>query len=374
MEKILHIVESLDRGAVETWLIRMLRHARLRGAAADWTMYCVVGRAGALDGEAEKLGARVVHSPVPLTQKKEFICALRAELKHGKYDVLHCHHDLVSAVYLLASARLPLRRIVQAHNADEHVPTLNLLKRKLLREPMRRVCLSMADRIVGISGHVLDTMLGGRPRRPGRDTILYYGVDTSPFAAAADRGAFRRGLGLPENGKVLFFGGRLVPEKNPLFAVDVLKELRQVEPAAYAVFAGTGSQEQAVVERARSLGVESAVKMLGWRPDVPQIMGASDLFILPRPERPMEGFGLAVVEAQLSGMPMLLSEGIADDPLLSTALYTRLSLSAGPQAWAQAAVRLLMSEKPSKVRAAKALGESPMDMDNALKNLLKLYE
>lgn len=39
--RILHIVESLDRGAVENWLIRMLGHARKRGIGVDWSFYCV---------------------------------------------------------------------------------------------------------------------------------------------------------------------------------------------------------------------------------------------------------------------------------------------------------------------------------------------
>ncbi|PYR31617.1 MAG: hypothetical protein DMF90_25285 [Acidobacteria bacterium] len=102
----------------------MLRHARSQGTSLDWTFYCVVGHHGSLDEEARSLGAQVVHSPVPLRRKAAFIRALRTELRRGGYDVLHCHHDLVSAVYLLASAGLKLRRrIVHVHNADETVPT-----------------------------------------------------------------------------------------------------------------------------------------------------------------------------------------------------------------------------------------------------------
>ena len=41
--KVLHIVENLHRGAVENWLIRMLRHARQRSVALDWTFYCAMG-------------------------------------------------------------------------------------------------------------------------------------------------------------------------------------------------------------------------------------------------------------------------------------------------------------------------------------------
>ena len=94
---VLHVVESLERGAVETWLLRMLGRAQARGMKLDWTFYCALGEEGTKATEARALGARVIASPVAIGDKLEFVRALRAETRQG-YDVLHCHHDLVSAV------------------------------------------------------------------------------------------------------------------------------------------------------------------------------------------------------------------------------------------------------------------------------------
>jgi glycosyltransferase EpsF len=375
MQSVLHIVESLDRGAVEGWLLRMLAHARRRGVPVDWSFYCALEREGAQDKIARDLGARVIHSPVPMAQKIAFARALRAQLRRGGYTVMHCHHDLVSALYLVASAGLPIeRRIVHVHNADEAVPTPNRLKQRLYREPARRICLALSDRIVGISNHTLDTFLRERRRQLCRDVIHYYGVDPTPFhSASADRRGFRHRLNLSPNALILLFGGRLVPEKNPAFVVDVLARLNSAEPRAFALFVGAGSLEEVVLARAQELGVQDAVRLLGWRNDLPEIMTCSDLFILPRPERPMEGFGLAVVEAQLAGLPLLLSRGIADDALLPTASYRRLALADGAERWANAALELLRASPASRENALAALRRSPMDMDRALDELLVLH-
>ena len=353
----------------------MLGHARKTRTAVDWTFYCIIETPGMLDDKARTLGAKVVYSPVPLGMTWEFIRALRTELRRGAYDVLHCHHDLVSAVYLLAATGIELRRrVVHVHNADESVPSPSRTKQRLYRDPMRRVCLSMADRVVGISNHTLDAFLAGRPARQGRDLVHYYGVDPTPFELASpDRLDFRSRCGLPEEARILLFPGRLVPEKNPLFVVDVLARLRDVEPRAVAVFAGSGFQEQDVRRRAQELRVDDSVHLLGWRSDVAEIMSSSDWFILPHPEQPMEGFGLAVVEAQLAGLRLLLSRGIPDDPLLPTASFRRLPLSDGPEVWAKAAMELLHKPAPSRAAAVAALKESPMDMDRALEGLLQLY-
>ncbi len=372
--RVIHLVENLDRGAVENWLVRMAAHAHAKGTLLDWTFYCLLPEAGEREEEARAMGARIIHSPVPLGQTLAFMRALRRELRVGAYDVMHCHHDLISAVYLAASAGLPIkRRIVHAHNADEHLPTASRLKAKLLREPLRRICLS-ADRVAGISNHTLDTLLAGRARRPGRDLVHYYGVDPERFAGnVGDRGAFRRSLGLAEDARILLFGSRITPEKNPLFAVDVFARLLARERRAALVFGGAGSLEPEVAARAQELGVSEHVRMIGWRSDMPEVMAQSDWFILPRPESPQEGFGLAVVEAQLAGLHMLLSNGIPDDPLLPAASIRRLPLAAGADTWALAALDLLAAGAPSRSEALAALAASPMDMDFALGHLQALH-
>ena len=126
--------------------------------------------------------------------------------------------------------------------------------------------------------------------------------------------------------------------------------------------------------RASELGQEEAVRYLGWRDDIPQIMAACDWFILPHPEEPPEGFGIAVVEAQLAGLRLLLSLGIKDDPLLPTACERRLSLSDSPEVWAQAALDLWDTPAPSREAALEAFHASPMDMDFALGDMMRLYQ
>jgi glycosyltransferase involved in cell wall biosynthesis len=352
----------------------MLARAREQGVEIDWTFYCILEQPGVMDDKARALGARVIHSPVPLVRKLAFVRALRSELCRGKYDVLHCHHDIISAVYLLAAVGLPIqRRIVHVHNADEEILTPSRWKQWLYREPMRQVCLSMSDRVVGISNHTLDTFLAGRRRRNERDCVHYYGVDTAPFEKAkADRRGLREELGLAENTRILLFAGRMVPEKNPVFAVDVLAEMHRLDPAAVGVFVGTGSLDKAICQRAADLKLGATFRHLGWRDDVPAIMSCSDWFILPHPEYPVEGFGLAVVEAQLAGLRLLLSRGILDDPLLPTASFRRLPLADGPTVWAEAALDLMQEPMCSRAAAIDALKESPMDMDRALEELLKL--
>jgi len=373
--RVLHVVEALDRGAVEAWLLRLLAHAGRCGEPLDWTFYATLPRPGARDCEATSLGARVVRSPVPIGDKAAFARALRAEVAGGGYDVLHCHHDLISGVYLLATAGLPVpARLVHVHNLNNSVLTPSAAKQAVLRPILRQVCLTLADRIVANSDQALGAFLAGRPRDPVRHRVQSIAIDPAPFAAARlDRAAFRRTLGLPEPAPILLFAGRMAPEKNPVFAVDVLAALRRRMPDAVLVLAGVGVSEDSVRARAAALGVESSVRLIGWREDVAEAMKACDWFILAPPHHPAEGFGVAVVEAQLAGLRLLLSRGVSDAPLLPGAAWRRLSLDNGAEAWADAAMALWREPAPSCAAALAALRASPMDLDRGLDGLLGLY-
>lgn len=88
----------------------------------------------------------------------------------------------------------------------------------------------------------------------------------------------------------------------------------------------------------------------------------------------MEGFGIAVVEAQLAGLRLLLSKGIPDDPLLPGSCVRRLSVAEPAAAWARTAYTQLGEFPPIREQAARTLADSPVDMDRALADLLGFYQ
>jgi hypothetical protein len=129
-----------------------------------------------------------------------------------------------------------------------------------------------------------------------------------------------------------------------------------------------------VLARAAELGLHDSVRILGWRDNIAEIMSCSDWFILPRADRPREGLGLAVLEAQIAGLRLLLSRAIPDDALLPTACVTRLSSADGAEVWAKAAVELLDRRLPDPQERLVALEASPFDLDFALADLLSLHQ
>lgn len=373
--RVLHVVESLDHQAVENWLMRVLRCAARDFPDYQWTFFCLLGKKGRFDDEARSLGAEVIHSEYEVGDKRRFLLGLREVMKRGRYDILHCHHDIMSAAYLTAAAGLPFRkRIVHLHNTALGLPTPSKLKAGLAREPMRQMCLRMADQIVGISNEALQSLIGAAPPDPGRHQVVHYAVDTARFVnAQPDRDRLLQSLQLEPSQKILLFVGRLVDYKNPCFVVEILEHLNSDGTEFVALFAGAGDQEEKILALAKAKGLEDRVRLLGFRDDVPELMRSADLLVWPSREETKEGLGLGIVEAQAAGLPIVMSQSVPEEAIVIPELVKALPLSVGARVWADAALELLSSRRPGFEESLARVESSSFSMTQGVANLMALY-
>ena len=143
-------------------------------------------------------------------------------------------------------------------------------------------------------------------RRRGYEGLIrvipQFGVDTAAFRPAAST---RADLGLPPDGVLVGFVGRLVPEKGLATVVEAVARV----PGIRLALAGVGPEERALREQARRLGVTDRVHFLGGFPSdrVPHVMRALDALVLPSrtTSRWKEQFGRVLIEAMATGAPVV---------------------------------------------------------------------
>jgi glycosyltransferase involved in cell wall biosynthesis len=361
--------------AVENWLFRIMRDSRERYPEFHWTFYSALGQPGRLDDDIRALGGEVLHSTVPIGHTRKFISELHNTIERGRYDVIHAHHDIVSAVYLLASARTPVRRrIVHVHNTSMELPTPSRVKKAIVWEPMRRVCLTMSDRIAGISRDALASMVRDSPAKPSRDVVVYYGIDTAKFRnPRKTREETRNSVGVSGDAPMILFAGRMTDYKNPRFVVDVLAEISREFPNAVAVFAGVGPETEPLRLYATDMGMGERIRLLGWRDDLPELMLAADLLLWPGREIPKEGLGLGIVEAQAAGLPIIMSRSVPEDAVVVDEIVSIVPLASGPEAWGREAVRRLRSEPSSRSDSLARIEASHFSLAAGTDNVMALY-
>lgn len=131
-------------------------------------------------------------------------------------------------------------------------------------------------------------------------------VDLDIFTSA-DPAAFRRELGLGEEDILVGVVGRISPPKGQLEFTESILPLMQEFPHLHAVIVGSSEEQDAwylanLLQVVENSEVRSRVHLPGQRKDIPSIMKALDVFVLPSHG---EGFGIVLVEAMASGKPVV---------------------------------------------------------------------
>ena len=199
-----------------------------------------------------------------------------------------------------------------AHGRDVTLPTA------VYQAWLPRV-LRALDLILPVSTATGEELVA-RGAAPGRVVPLPNGVDLSRFETVPDREAVRRRLvsrgDLPEDAAFLFSVGRQVERKGTAWFVRTV--MPRLPDHVHYWIAGDGPELPAIEAAAEAAGVAERVRLLGRVSEtaLTEALSAADLFVMPNVPvaGDMEGFGVVMLEAALSGTPVVASrlEGIRD--------------------------------------------------------------
>lgn len=224
-------------------------------------------------------------------------------------DVVHTHRYALSYA-LVAIARMRRSRWVHTvHNlAEREVGALGRLG--------GRVAFGLGVRPVAIAPEVAESITRVYRRAPA--ALIPNGIPLDQYRAPrVSRLEWRAAHGIDPEERVFVFVGRLAPQKNVsgllrAFAAGPAHE----EGGGRLLIVGEGEEEQALRAEADHLGLGGRVRFLGKRADVPDILHASDVFVLfssweGQPLAVMEAMcaGCAVIAAAVGGVPSVLGQG-----------------------------------------------------------------
>jgi glycosyltransferase involved in cell wall biosynthesis len=225
-----------------------------------------------------------------------------------------------------------------------------------------------ATHIVGCGEGAMDAAWRSDWRHDPRCRVIYNSVDPARFADDVDRDGVRRDLGVPAAARLFLHVGNLVAPKNHPRLIEIFAAIHRVDPGAWLVLAGAGTNEPGgeVARQAARLGVSRWVLALGRRSDVPRLIEAADVLLLPSV---LEGLPGVVLEACAVGVPVLATDlpGVRE-VAARLSLVRCLGLSASDQRWAQEALSLPREAERLQLReaAAEAFRASVFHIDQAV--------
>ncbi|MGW1778729.1 glycosyltransferase [Streptomyces sp. NPDC002143] len=329
--KALHIITGLGVGGAEQQLRLLLRHLPV-----DCDVVTLTNPGSVADGLTED-GVRVVHLGMAGNRDLGALPRLVRIIRSGGYDLVHTHLYRACVYGRLAARLAGVRAVV----ATEHSLGDSQLEGRKLTSGVRALYLAserLGRTTVAVSPTVADRLRNWGVPAP-RIEVVPNGIDLDRFRFdPVARHTTRRRLGLPDDAYVVGGIGRLTAGKR--FDV-VIQALAQLPDDHWLLLVGGGPEENVLRRTAHEAGVADRVLFTGERPyvadgtpgpDLPSLACAMDLFVSPSPE---ETFGLAVVEALASGLPVLYASCPAIEHLPAQAAGAR-RVTGGPRAFVRA--------------------------------------
>jgi glycosyltransferase involved in cell wall biosynthesis len=206
--------------------------------------------------------------------------------------VLHVHGYAAADFGRLAARAVGARLVLHEHFADPRMPVYQAVADRLLRD--------RTDGAIAVSRSTREFLVKQRFVPEERVRLIWNGAPLDEFAPVPrERGlAVRRELGLPEDALVVGTIGRLNAQKGHRFLLDAAARLLSRQPKARVLVAGDGDLMGDLRAQAATLGVADRVVFAGHRTDVPDLLGALDVFCI---SSLYEGTPLALFEAMAAG-------------------------------------------------------------------------
>jgi glycosyltransferase involved in cell wall biosynthesis len=245
---------------------------------------------------AEKLEAQGIH-PIFLNRSKWDPLALSDLLRLiRKHDVGIVHAAGMKGILLGRAAGRICRRKVIMHLHDTSVPGYFF-------RSLHRAMADWTDRCLAISNAVGELARREFGVRPERVTVLYNGIDLLMTANASPgaRAKIRAEFDLPDDAPVVGIIGRLSPEKGQAFFLPAMPELLATHPDVRMLIVGEGPDRQVCDQVIAEHKMASAVRFTGHRSDIPDILAAIDVLLIPSL---MEGLSFCAIEAMAAGRPV----------------------------------------------------------------------
>jgi L-malate glycosyltransferase len=324
---------------------------------------------------AGSLRLHPLHTPRAIAEMGVAALQVRRAAREHQADVVHANS-------IRAGIELALARVAPAAGV---VHVRDCLPAGAATATTMRLIAARARSVIANSHYTAATV---RARAPSaRLEVVHPAIDTAAFdPAQIDRAAARAALGAAGRRRVLLgVVAQLSPWKGQDTAIEALRLLREQGVDAHLLLIGSAKfvaratrfDNDAYVARLRGMvthaGIGEYVSWLGERDDVPRLVRALDMLLLPSHEEP---FGRALLEAMALEVPVLATNVGGPSELVREGRDGFLLAPEAPVAWAQAARRI--AENPQLAHAMGVSGRARVresfNVEEHVRATLAVYE
>ncbi len=356
-----HLLPALPAHGAEQLLLDIVRHTDRERVRLS---VCLISDLGTLVPEFEALGIPVAFLPKKGRTDLSIVFRLARFFRRNRFDVVHTHLFTADLWGRMAGLLSPVFIVSTSHTTrDPNIGRLGRLLDKVLdRRNDAVICVSEAVRRYRVEEAGFD---------PKKLHLIENGIDLDRFQKTAPREEMERRLGLPPGRRWAVIVGRLVPLKGHRFLIEALSLLAKDFPDLGLLIAGAGEEEAALRAETEALGLSDRVVFLGLRRDIPDLLGLSELLVLPSSR---EGLPIVLLEALAASLPVVVTP-VGGIPEVVEDGKTGFFVTQEPASIASALRRILESPESSRAMGANArrLIEERYDIRSVARRYENLY-
>ncbi|WP_312157518.1 glycosyltransferase family 1 protein [Acinetobacter variabilis] len=319
-KRVVHVLGAMNAGGTEAWLMALLRNTDRTLIQHDFIVHSY--EKGFYDDEIKLLGGNIY--PISFSKNPiKYFFNLYNLFKKLNPDVVHSHVHVFSGLVLLVAFIAGVTNRISHSHTDLSVQQqgYNLIRR-VYWKIMQKLILVFATTKIAVSQKAALNLYGENYKGQKSCLIMPCGIDLKKYDKKNKDINMRKEFGLPDDAFVLGHVGRFEESKNHDFLIDLLYEIRKVNPNVYLVLVGDGTLKEKIEKKVKNLDLEPYVIFTGLRKDVPIIMlSVFDVFLFPSF---YEGLGLVAIEAQLSGLRSICSKFIPQEVDIGNCIFINL--------------------------------------------------
>lgn len=368
--RVLHVLGGLWCGGTEAFVMNVYRTIDRR--KVEFIFLIHEQEKAHYDDEVLALGGTIIRIP----DRKEsgvvrYVYNLLRSLHQIKPDVIHAHAMFNSGIVMIAAfmARIS-KRVCHSHSTNDQDG--DRLTRRMFRMVMRSLIRLFSTDYMACNEEAAQFLFGSAVSRKGTAQILYNGIDLKPYLSVSEeeRESVRKELDLPPDSFIIGIVSRLVEIKNPLFIIHLFQHIRRVNEHAYLVIAGEGPLKVKIEQELKRMHLDPYARLTGNRKDVPVLMTLFDVFVMPSL---FEGLSIAALEAQASGIPCVVSDGVSRTTDVGLGLMHYVSI-ADESRWIQEIAKSKHRRFRDRQQIKVAFMKKGYDAQSASQTLLQVYE
>lgn len=361
MKKILQIGMTANYGGIESWIFNLYKNI-------DRTKFEFVfinmernNQKIAYEDQIISMGGKVIHIPARRENWLKHRKALKKIISEEKYSVIHnnlsswSYIDAVDIGLKYSNSKIIVHAHSDAIEKGRYLRKLfNLVNRKYNKKKIVRLASS---------SKAGKWMFGTQ-----KYTVIPNGISVKKFSFKDKiRTEYRKKFNV-ENKDVFLHVGRLSPEKNQLYIINLFNEIQKKDSKAVLYIAGDGKLRNELEAKVRELNISDKVHFLGVRNDISSLMQMSDCFLFSSFN---EGLGIVLIEAQATGLPCLVSNTIPQEAFISN-FIEKMNINESPQKNRDKALNLLKLHIDRK-NSFLLLRENNFDLDSAIQQIERIY-